>query len=124
MEPDPEEPHESKHPRIIFGEFKDQDAEKYIGRGDVKHHLGHQLSFVTDSGKRIHLDLSFNPSHLEFVGPVAQGALRARQIRHNDFGGENGLMILIHGDAAIASPADGSLSISRNGRLKLNTAPL
>jgi 2-oxoglutarate dehydrogenase E1 component len=91
-----------KHPRTIFGEFRDQDAEKYIGKGDVKYHLGHQRSFVTDSGKRIHLDLSFNPSHLEFVGPVAQGALRARQIRHNDFGGENGLLILIHGDASIA----------------------
>jgi 2-oxoglutarate dehydrogenase E1 component len=91
-----------KHPRRIFGEFKDADAEKYIGRGDVKYHLGHQRNWVTESGKRIHLDLSFNPSHLEFVGPVAQGALRARQIRHADFSGENGLLILIHGDASVA----------------------
>ncbi len=91
-----------KHPSAIFGEFRDQDAEKFIGRGDVKYHLGYQRTWTTDTEKRIHVDLAFNPSHLEFVGPVAQGALKARQIRHNDFHGENGLLILIHGDASIA----------------------
>jgi 2-oxoglutarate dehydrogenase E1 component len=91
-----------KHPSAIFGEFRDRDAEKLIGRGDVKYHLGFQRTWVTETKKRIHVDLAFNPSHLEFVGPVAQGALKARQIRHNDFTGENGLLILIHGDASIA----------------------
>lgn len=91
-----------KHPSAIFGEFRDEDAERFIGRGDVKYHLGFQRTWRTENQKRIHVDLAFNPSHLEFVGPVAQGALKARQIRHNDFHGKNGLLILIHGDAAIA----------------------
>ena len=56
----------------------------------------------TGNGKKVILDLSFNPSHLEFVSPVAQGALKARQVRRGDHQERKGLLILIHGDAAIA----------------------
>jgi 2-oxoglutarate dehydrogenase E1 component len=91
-----------KHPHTIFGEFKDADAELNIGRGDVKYHKGYHREWQTDEGRKITLDLSFNPSHLEFVGPVAQGALRARLIKRGDGTSQRGLLILIHGDAAIA----------------------
>ncbi len=91
-----------KHPRTIFGEFKDSDAELNIGRGDVKYHKGYHRVWTTDEGREVVLDLSFNPSHLEFVGPVAQGALRALQTKQGDDSTQKGLLILIHGDAAIA----------------------
>ncbi|MCB2217890.1 2-oxoglutarate dehydrogenase E1 component [Desulfofustis glycolicus] len=91
-----------KHPHTIFGEFKDADAELNIGRGDVKYHKGYHREWRTDEGNKITLDLSFNPSHLEFVGPVAQGALKARHIKRGDDTAQRGLLILIHGDAAIA----------------------
>lgn len=91
-----------KHPRTIFGEFKDADAVSNIGRGDVKYHKGYHRVWTTDQGNDVVLDLSFNPSHLEFVGPVAQGALKARQVKRGDERGDKGLLILIHGDASMA----------------------
>ena len=91
-----------KHPQTIFKEFQDTNAELNVGRGDVKYHKGYYREYDTGNGKKVILDLSFNPSHLEFVSPVAQGALKARQIRRGDHRGGKGLLILIHGDAAIA----------------------
>ena len=32
----------------------------------------------------MHLALAFNPSHLEIVGPVVEGSVRARQDRRGD----------------------------------------
>src|SRR5690606_4787855 len=57
---------------------------------------------VTRSGQRIHLSLCFNPSHLEFVNPVALGRMRAKQDRFGDEERVRGLTIMIHGDAAFA----------------------
>jgi 2-oxoglutarate dehydrogenase E1 component len=48
------------------------------------------------------LNLSFNPSHLEFVGPVCLGRMRAKQDRAGDRARERGMVLLIHGDAAFA----------------------
>src|SRR6478735_117950 len=59
-----------KSPREIFREVEDSDPELYFGSGDVKYHLGHSSDFVTESGKKVHLSLCFNPSHLEYVDPV------------------------------------------------------
>ena len=45
----------------------------------MKYHMG----FSTDvevSGKRLHLVLAFNPSHLEIVNPVVEGSVKARQV--------------------------------------------
>ena len=67
-----------KSPREIFREFADADPKLHLGRGDVKYHLGHSSDWKTANGKKIHLSLCFNPSHLEFVNPVAHGP-RARQ---------------------------------------------
>jgi 2-oxoglutarate dehydrogenase E1 component len=95
-----------KSPARIFREFEDADPQLYVGGGDVKYHLGESGDWRTRSGKSIHLSLCFNPSHLEFVNPVAVGRLRAKQDRlFNDRKqgrprGEKGLPILIHGDAA------------------------
>ena len=89
-----------KPPRQIFREFDDADAERYIGRGDVKYHLGYSRDLETSGGKKIHMSLSFNPSHLEFVNPVVMGRVRAKQDRFGDRVREKGLGILIHGDAA------------------------
>ena len=89
-----------KPPHQIFREFDDADAETYIGRGDVKYHLGYSRDIQTASGKTIHMSLSFNPSHLEFVNPVVMGRVRAKQERFGDERRERGLGILIHGDAA------------------------
>lgn len=91
-----------KHPRTIFEEFQDAHAEFNVGRGDVKYHKGYHRDYSTKDGNKVVLDLSFNPSHLEFVGPVAQGALKARQVKRGDSGNTKGLLILIHGDAAMA----------------------
>lgn len=92
-----------KPPRDIFREFDDADAEQYLGRGDVKYHLGYSSDWTTAAGGRVHLSLSFNPSHLEFVNPVVLGRLRARQDRAAPHSPRrNRLAVLIHGDAAFA----------------------
>ena len=91
-----------KSPREIFREFEDADHELYAGGGDVKYHLGYVNDWKTASGNTVHLSLCFNPSHLEFVNPVAMGRLRAKQDRDGDEERERGLVILMHGDAAFA----------------------
>ena len=91
-----------KSPREIFREFADTDPDLMLGRGDVKYHLGYANDFKTSAGQRVHLSLCFNPSHLEYVNPVALGRLRAKQDRMNDVERKRGMTILIHGDAAFA----------------------
>ena len=91
-----------KSPQQIFREFADIDPELHIGRGDVKYHLGHSTDIKTSSGHPIHLSLCFNPSHLEFVNPVAIGRVRAKQDRVEDQARRRGMALLIHGDAAFA----------------------
>ncbi|MBU6308674.1 MAG: 2-oxoglutarate dehydrogenase E1 component [Planctomycetes bacterium] len=91
-----------KSPQRIFREFADMDPELHVGRGDVKYHLGHSSDYKAANGKSIHLTLCFNPSHLEFVNPVAIGRMRSRQDRSGDRSRQNGMVILIHGDAAFA----------------------
>ena len=88
-----------KSPREIFREFRDEDPDLLRG-GDVKYHLGYSNDWVTSAGHKVHLSLCFNPSHLEFVNPVALGRLRAKQDRTGDSKRERGLVILVHGDAA------------------------
>ena len=92
----------NKSPRRIFQEFEDPDPDAFLGRGDVKYHLGHSTTWKTASGYDVHLSLCFNPSHLEFVNPVAIGRMRARMDRAGDLERRRGLVILIHGDAAFA----------------------
>lgn len=90
-----------KDPRQIFREFAD-DAKLPVGHGDVKYHLGYSNDWTTSSGTKVHLSLCFNPSHLEFVNPVALGRVRAKQDRTKDTEGERCIGVLIHGDASFA----------------------
>ncbi|HLK93081.1 MAG TPA: thiamine pyrophosphate-dependent enzyme, partial [Polyangia bacterium] len=92
----------------IFAEFQDKLDEKADlsdGGGDVKYHLGFSIDRVFGEGSdehRVHLSLTFNPSHLEWVNTVVQGRVRAKQDRLVDTARTRALPILIHGDAAFA----------------------
>jgi 2-oxoglutarate dehydrogenase E1 component len=91
-----------KRPREVFREFEDLDDPLREGLGDVKYHLGASSDWVSRSGRTVHLSLCFNPSHLEFVNPVALGRVRAKQDRVGDRARTRGMALLIHGDAAFA----------------------
>jgi 2-oxoglutarate dehydrogenase E1 component len=91
-----------KRPREIFAEFEDIDPHSTLGSGDVKYHLGYSSDHTTRAGHKLHLSLTFNPSHLEAVDPIVTGRVRAKQRRIRDFDHEKVLGILIHGDAAFA----------------------
>jgi 2-oxoglutarate decarboxylase len=77
--------------------------------GDVKYHQGAVGNRKTKSGHEIKIQLSCNPSHLEFVNPVVEGMARARQDDYRN-GEEHTreeayqkvLPVLLHGDAAFA----------------------
>ncbi|MSP24891.1 MAG: 2-oxoglutarate dehydrogenase E1 component [Myxococcales bacterium] len=84
----------------IFYAFEDKDAERRLGRGDVKYHLGFSNDRVTQHGRRVHLTMTFNPSHLEFVDPVVEGRVRAKQDRAGDTERSRIMPLLIHGDAS------------------------
>jgi 2-oxoglutarate dehydrogenase E1 component len=86
----------------IFREFEDADQERYIGGGDVKYHLGYSGDWKMHDGRNVHVSLCFNPSHLEFINPVALGRVRAKQDRAGDRGRRRCMPLLIHGDAAFA----------------------
>jgi 2-oxoglutarate dehydrogenase E1 component len=91
-----------KQPRDIFAEFEDIDPGSTLGAGDVKYHLGYSSDYVSRAGKKMHLSLSFNPSHLEAVNPVVVGRVRAKQRRRKDITHAHVLGVLVHGDAAFA----------------------
>lgn len=91
-----------KDPRQIFREFEDVDSDQFVGRGDVKYHLGYSSNRTTANGRDVHLSLCFNPSHLEFVNTVAMGRMRAKQDRADDRQRRRGMALIIHGDAAFA----------------------
>jgi multifunctional 2-oxoglutarate metabolism enzyme len=74
------------------------------GTGDVKYHYGHQGVYETDEGEEIAVRLYPNPSHLEFVDPVVEGATRFLQseldgptLQHRP---KCAVPVLLHGDAA------------------------
>jgi 2-oxoglutarate dehydrogenase E1 component len=94
----------------IFAEFEGASTLEPIttipqgGTGDVKYHHGAQGSYQLPSGESIIVRLESNPSHLEFVGPVATGATRAaqttRQGPHAHQDTNAAIPVLLHGDAA------------------------
>ena len=95
----------------IFAEFldkQDPSADENSG-GDVKYHLGYSIdrTFPSASGPagaehKVHLSLTFNPSHLEWVDTVVQGRVRAKQDRISDGTRTRCLPLLLHGEAAFA----------------------
>ncbi len=90
-----------KAPGELFSEFEGKHDVKNQGGGDVKYHQGFSSDVRTPGGP-VHLALAFNPSHLEIVGPVVEGSVKARQLRREDRFGEQVLPIVLHGDAAFA----------------------
>lgn len=71
--------------------------------GDAKYHLG--ATYKADNGSRV--SLAYNPSHLEVVSPVVNGATRAVQEDTSKPGlpvqdTSKSVSILVHGDAAFA----------------------
>jgi len=91
-----------KPPEEIFDEFEgNKDVSEERSLGDVKYHMGFSTDISTP-GKNVHVALGFNPSHLEIIGPVIQGSVRARQHRFGDHIGNRVLPIIIHGDSAFA----------------------
>src|SRR5262249_43601768 len=99
----------------IFTEFLDPDIDTKLSGGDVKYHLGYSIDrdFAPVGGgglqppegstQRVHLSLTFNPSHLEWVNTVVQGRVRAKQDRLNDSDRRQRVLpLLVHGEAAFA----------------------
>ena len=69
---------------LIFSEFAGThysvDEELSDGfSGDVKYHLGSSMDRTYPDGRRIHMSLVANPSHLECVDPLVIGKARAKQ---------------------------------------------
>jgi 2-oxoglutarate dehydrogenase E1 component len=89
-----------KPPAVLFEEFEGKHKNG-DSAGDVKYHQGYSRDVATASGP-IHLTLGFNPSHLEIINPVIEGATRARQQRRGDKQGKLAMPVLLHGDAAFA----------------------
>jgi 2-oxoglutarate dehydrogenase E1 component len=86
----------------VFTEFEGRPSEDSLFDGDVKYHMGYSSDQMSDGGKKVHMSLTPNPSHLETVDPVVEGIARAKI--DNLHGGDNSKVcpILLHGDAAVA----------------------
>lgn len=87
----------------IFSEFEGLVNDGLtMGDGDVKYHLGYSSHITTQTGEKIYVKLTPNPSHLEVVNSMVLGFTRG-QIDDEYKGNLNeALAILIHGDAAVA----------------------
>lgn len=87
----------------IFSEFEDiVDPNLVQGSGDVKYHLGASGIYKTLDDDEIRVTVASNPSHLEFVNPVVEGIVRAKQTNSGDKKMERFIPVLLHGDAAFA----------------------
>ncbi len=106
----------------IFAEFEGSSTLEPIttipqgGTGDVKYHHGAQGNYQLPSGESIIVRLESNPSHLEFVAPVAAGSTRAvqtaRQGPHAHQDTNAAIPIILHGDAAF--PGQGVVAETLN----------
>jgi 2-oxoglutarate dehydrogenase E1 component len=106
----------------IFAEFEGASTLEAVttipqgGTGDVKYHHGTQGTYKLPDGSTIRVNLESNPSHLEYVSPVVEGATRAAQTSrqgpraHQDTNAA--VPIVIHGDASF--PAQGVVSETLN----------
>ncbi len=87
----------------IFAEFEGStDPDETQGSGDVKYHLGATSVHKGPDGVSLALELAPNPSHLEFVNPVVEGMIRAKQDLRGDRTHVTAVPVLLHGDAAFA----------------------
>ncbi len=87
----------------IFSEFEGNvDPDSIQGSGDVKYHLGATGTHHADTGETLTVSVAPNPSHLEFVDPVVEGMVRAKQDALGDRDRARVIPLLMHGDAAFA----------------------
>ena len=96
----------------IFNEFQgthvDMEKEDMDGdwssSGDVKYHLGTSYDRTYPDGRKVHLSMVANPSHLEAVNPVVEGKVRAKQfyLGNDEAAKKQVLPLLLHGDAAFS----------------------
>ena len=86
----------------VFTEFEGRPSEDSLFDGDVKYHMGYSSDQTSDGGKKVHISLTPNPSHLETVAPVAQGIVRAKIDNRHKGDNAKACAIAIHGDAAVA----------------------
>ena len=91
-----------KSAKDIFSEFDGKDYEQDIFDGDVKYHLGWTSKRKLKYGNEVNLNIAPNPSHLETVGAIVEGIVRAKQDKQYKNNIEKVLPIIVHGDAAIA----------------------
>ncbi len=106
----------------IFAEFEGASTLEAVttipqgGTGDVKYHHGTQGTYKLPDGSTIRVNLESNPSHLEYVSPVVEGATRAaqtsRQGPHAHQDTNAAVPIVIHGDASF--PAQGVVAETLN----------
>jgi multifunctional 2-oxoglutarate metabolism enzyme len=106
----------------IFAEFEGASTLEAVttipqgGTGDVKYHHGTQGSYELPDGGTIRVNLESNPSHLEHVSPVVEGATRAAQTTRNGPRAHQdtnaAVPIVIHGDASF--PAQGVVAETLN----------
>ncbi|WP_138430157.1 multifunctional oxoglutarate decarboxylase/oxoglutarate dehydrogenase thiamine pyrophosphate-binding subunit/dihydrolipoyllysine-residue succinyltransferase subunit [Fodinibius saliphilus] len=89
--------------RKVFADFEGNlDPDSIQGSGDVKYHLGSKGTYETTTGEEVEIELMPNPSHLESVNPVVEGATRATQDHDGEEAEKKNVPVLIHGDAAFA----------------------
>jgi multifunctional 2-oxoglutarate metabolism enzyme len=106
----------------IFAEFEGASTLEAVttipqgGTGDVKYHHGTQGTYRLPDGGAIMVNLESNPSHLEYVSAVVEGATRAAQTtRHGPHAHQDtnaAVPIAIHGDASF--PAQGVVAETLN----------
>jgi 2-oxoglutarate dehydrogenase E1 component len=85
----------------LLSEFEGvSQSEASDAEGDVKYHQGYSYDHITPGGRRIHLSLSPNPSHLELVDPVIEGMVKAKQDYLHDVERSRVVPVQIHGEAA------------------------
>ncbi len=86
------------------------------GTGDVKYHHGAQGTYQLGNDSSVIVRLESNPSHLEYVSPIVEGATRAvqttRQGPHAHIDNNAAIPIVLHGDAAF--PAQGVVAETLN----------
>ena len=58
--------------------LKEKAFEDNAFGGDVKYHLGYSGDVETYDGKKVHISLTPNPSHLEAVDALVQGIVRSK----------------------------------------------
>jgi 2-oxoglutarate dehydrogenase E1 component len=106
----------------IFREFEGASSIEAVttipqgGTGDVKYHHGAQGTYDLGGGRSVIVRLESNPSHLEYVSPVVEGATRALQTSHQGphahLDTDAAVPIVVHGDAAF--PGQGVVAETLN----------